>query len=165
MEHKLTRQDTNLLKGLAIVGIILHNFCHMLPRIVAENEYTYHTFKNAQLLGSLRKAYRLSRETGDRRPLSAYAEETFPMLQAELHDLMLAHRTQWMRDYKPQGWEMLAYRYGGAMARLEDAAMAVADYVRGVTDSIPELEEETLPQGANFCFFHSLTSAGAAFHP
>lgn len=53
MEHKLTRQDTNLLKGLAIVGIILHNFCHMLPRIVAENEYTYHTFKNAQLLGSL----------------------------------------------------------------------------------------------------------------
>lgn len=57
MEHKLTRQDTNLLKGLAIVGIILHNFCHMLPRIVAENEYTYHTFKNAQLLGSLEHGY------------------------------------------------------------------------------------------------------------
>jgi peptidoglycan/LPS O-acetylase OafA/YrhL len=57
MEHKLTRQDTNLLKGLAIVAIILHNFCHMLPRIVAENEYTYHTFKNVQLLGSLEHGY------------------------------------------------------------------------------------------------------------
>lgn len=38
---ELSRRDTGVLKGLAILGIILHNFTHWLPYTVKESEYTY----------------------------------------------------------------------------------------------------------------------------
>ena len=38
----LTRRDVAWLKGLAIILIFMHNFCHWLPRCVPENEYTFH---------------------------------------------------------------------------------------------------------------------------
>lgn len=37
----ITRRDTAWLKGIAITLIFLHNYCHWLPRCVAENEYTF----------------------------------------------------------------------------------------------------------------------------
>lgn len=37
----LTRAECNALRGLAILGIVLHNFCHWLNPIVKENEYQY----------------------------------------------------------------------------------------------------------------------------
>ena len=37
----LTRNECNALRGLAIIGIFLHNFCHWLGPIVKENEYQY----------------------------------------------------------------------------------------------------------------------------
>lgn len=39
----LTRNDTAYLKGIAILLIMLHNFCHFLPQSVTENEYTFGT--------------------------------------------------------------------------------------------------------------------------
>ena len=37
----LTRAECNVLRGVAIIGIFLHNFCHWLSPIVKENEYTF----------------------------------------------------------------------------------------------------------------------------
>lgn len=37
----LSKTDTALLKGIAILMIVMHNFCHLLPGSVVENEYTY----------------------------------------------------------------------------------------------------------------------------
>lgn len=37
----LTRTECTALRGLAIMGIFLHNYCHWLPHIVRENEYQY----------------------------------------------------------------------------------------------------------------------------
>lgn len=37
----LTRTECNLLRGLAIIGIVLHNYCHWLPVAVKENEYQF----------------------------------------------------------------------------------------------------------------------------
>lgn len=37
----LTRNECNALRGLAIIGIFLHNYCHWLGPIVKENEYQY----------------------------------------------------------------------------------------------------------------------------
>ena len=34
----LTRAECNALRGVAIIGIFLHNFCHWLPGIIRENE-------------------------------------------------------------------------------------------------------------------------------
>ncbi len=121
-------------------------------------------FDKATLLSDLKAAYLKSKQTGKREILASFVEERLPVLQAEYHDLMLAHREQWMRDYKPQGWEMLAYRYGGMIARLEDAALALSSYIDGDEDTVPELEEAQLPKDSNTHFFASLTSAGASFH-
>lgn len=38
---QLSRTETTALRGLAIGLIILHNFCHWLPRCIDENEYTW----------------------------------------------------------------------------------------------------------------------------
>ncbi len=37
----LTRSECNALRGLAILGIFLHNYCHWLNPVVKENEYQY----------------------------------------------------------------------------------------------------------------------------
>lgn len=37
----LTRSECNALRGLAIIGIFLHNYCHWLGPVVKENEYQY----------------------------------------------------------------------------------------------------------------------------
>ena len=37
----LSRTECNALRGLAIIGIFLHNYCHWLNPIVKENEYQF----------------------------------------------------------------------------------------------------------------------------
>src|SRR3712207_632517 len=46
MEYKmnidlLSRAECNVLRGLAIIGIFLHNYSHWLNPIIKENEYQY----------------------------------------------------------------------------------------------------------------------------
>lgn len=41
MKHQLDLNDIAVLKGFAIMSIILHNFCHLLPDCAVENEYTF----------------------------------------------------------------------------------------------------------------------------
>lgn len=38
---ELTRQDTQQLRGFAILLIIVHNFCHLLPGVLTENEFIW----------------------------------------------------------------------------------------------------------------------------
>ena len=40
-EGLLTRAECNALRGLAILGIFLHNYCHWLGPIVKENEFQF----------------------------------------------------------------------------------------------------------------------------
>lgn len=52
----LSKSDTAFLKGIAILMIVMHNFCHWLPGCVAENEYTFeagriHTYLDYILQG------------------------------------------------------------------------------------------------------------------
>ncbi len=37
----LTRYECNILRGIAILGIFLHNYCHWLNPVVKENEYQF----------------------------------------------------------------------------------------------------------------------------
>lgn len=37
----LTRAECNAMRGLAIIGIFMHNYCHWLNPVVKENEYQY----------------------------------------------------------------------------------------------------------------------------
>ena len=40
-EQLLSRTECNAMRGLAIIGIFLHNYCHWLNPVVKENEYQY----------------------------------------------------------------------------------------------------------------------------
>ena len=37
----LSRTECNALRGMAIIGIFLHNYCHWLGPVVKENEYQF----------------------------------------------------------------------------------------------------------------------------
>lgn len=39
--NTLTRMECDALRGIAIIGIFLHNYCHWLRPVVKENEYQY----------------------------------------------------------------------------------------------------------------------------
>ena len=120
--------------------------------------------KKARLLPKIRIAYTASKRTGDRAPLKQIAAEDIPALRDAYHDLALAHRTLWLRDCKPQGWEMISVRYGGVMGRLEDTALTLSSYANHEMDEIAELEE-VLPEGyMTSGTFFGMTSAGAAFN-
>ena len=41
MRELLTRTECTAMKGIAIIGIMLHNYCHWLKDIVRENEFTW----------------------------------------------------------------------------------------------------------------------------
>lgn len=52
----LSRQECQALRGLAIVAIVLHNYCHFIGPIVKENEYLFSTAHNNMLLDVMRHA-------------------------------------------------------------------------------------------------------------
>lgn len=52
----LTMAESKALRGIAILGIILHNYCHFLGFAVKENEYTFTAAKPVQLLDRLMAA-------------------------------------------------------------------------------------------------------------
>lgn len=47
---RLSKEDSLLLKGIAILLIIIHNFSHAIPGFILENEYTYDLNKSMRLL-------------------------------------------------------------------------------------------------------------------
>ena len=53
MTEPLTREQCNALRGLAIAGIVLHNYCHWLGFAVKENEYRYFADRPAMFMDKL----------------------------------------------------------------------------------------------------------------
>lgn len=49
----LTRDETAAMRGLAIIAIVLHNFCHRLRHIAQQNEYYFNPKNNDALLHAL----------------------------------------------------------------------------------------------------------------
>ena len=56
-----------------------------------------------------------------------------------------AFRNQWYKESKANGFEVQAIRMGGLIMRMQDCHDRLVDYKNGVLDSIPELNEETIP--------------------
>ena len=49
MKELLTRKECTAMRGIAILAIVLHNYCHFIGKIVKENEYQFFTSNNDQL--------------------------------------------------------------------------------------------------------------------
>ena len=60
--------------------------------------------------------------------------------------LYFAFRTQWYHDNKPHGFEIQDIRLGGLIMRMKNCRDTLVAFRSGEITSIPELEEEVLPQ-------------------
>ena len=54
MKELLTRNECTAMRGIAILAIVLHNYCHFISKIVQENEYQFFVSHNEQLLSAIR---------------------------------------------------------------------------------------------------------------
>ncbi len=95
----------------------------------------------ADVLKKLREAY----NTGDKDYIKLTAEKTLPELKEKYITLKEIHKNQWHSTYKPFGFEVISFRYGGVISRLDDVIEKLNDYVSGKIDIIPEFEEKLLP--------------------
>ena len=53
MKEILTRNECSAMRGIAIIAIMLHNYCHFIGKIVKENEYMFQTVNNDRLWHAL----------------------------------------------------------------------------------------------------------------
>ncbi|MFC4100671.1 beta-N-acetylhexosaminidase [Paenibacillus xanthanilyticus] len=89
---------------------------------------------------ALKRAY----DADDKSELARIAHDVLPAISQDVQALRQAHRTQWMRIYKPFGWEVIDIRYGGVVTRLDTAAYRLIEYAEGRLDRIEELEQDRL---------------------
>jgi len=102
------------------------------------------------------------------------ATELLPAIAEAVRELRNAHRIQWLRMFKPFGWEVLDIRYGGVINRLETATYRLLDYVEGRIERIEELEQERLlyssanrfeNKGVGWCsYYYRMASPNVFFH-
>ncbi|RXZ82056.1 beta-N-acetylhexosaminidase [Paenibacillaceae bacterium] len=113
-------------------------------------------------------------DAGDTEKLEEIATTQLPAIAAAVHELRAAHRTQWLRMFKPFGWEVIDIRYGGVVNRLDTASVRIIDYVQGRIGRIEELEQERLvystvnrfnQKGTGWCsYYYRMASPNVFFH-
>ena len=100
------------------------------------------TIIRLKLREKLRKAY----ADKDTDYLSQVAENILPDLKERYISLKNVHKKQWDSVYKPFGFEVISFRYGGLISRTDDYKEAIEKYLSGETEKIAELEETVLTQ-------------------
>ena len=65
-------------------------------------------------------------------------------MAAAIESLRIVWRKLWESTNKPFGFEVIDFRMGGIIARLNTAAERLTAFARGEVEDIPELSSETL---------------------
>lgn len=108
-------------------------------------------------------------DADDRERLADLSDE-IRGLAGNVDELRKLHRTNWLAENKPFGWEAIDIRYGGLLSRLETARQRIHDYLTGAADRLEELEEKRLyydapwvmPEGAlGRGAYHRIVTAGS----
>ncbi len=94
--------------------------------------------------GLLMRELRSRYLAGDKPWLAQAAQEDIPALMEAYKHLRSEHRKIWESEFKRNGWEVLALRYGSVIGRLEDVADSILRYVQGELEHLCELDEEPL---------------------
>ena len=108
--------------------------------------------KKAELRKNLQKAY-LEHDTAY---LRYVAEELLPELAGTMEELRDCHKKQWVSTYKMFGYEVHCFRYGGMIARIQEIAERISQYLSGEIEAIEELEAERIPNGLSYYTVHEL---------
>lgn len=105
----------------------LSDFCYVLEYKVVIGKH-------------LREAYQNKDEQGLRKCLS-----DIKIILKRIEKFEDSYRKQWMKENKPQGYDVTDGRIGYLKNRLKTAYLFTTDYLNKKIDSIPELEEKILP--------------------
>lgn len=123
-----------------------------MERCMAKNDKNYAWYNYAELLYAIAEIKANTRavlygsyKNGDRELLRKVADEYIPQLVGLYEEFTEVHRAQWFSTYKPFGYEVLSYRFGGVIARANDVRRVILDYLSGKIEKIEQLEEEQLP--------------------
>ncbi len=112
-------------------------------RKLPENRRLLFPSKMAEALSlkcDLRRHLVAAYKAKNRKRLKALVEGDLKKLRTTMRQLWKTHRQMWLSTYKPFGWEVIEQRYGATLARLEELADRVIEYLDGSVDSIPEFE-------------------------
>ncbi|MBS1314310.1 MAG: hypothetical protein HP048_03075 [Clostridia bacterium] len=111
-------------------------------------------------LGVLTRRYY---RAGEKAALASLAEKDYTLLLARLEKFYEAYEKFWMTEKKPHGFDVQDARLGGLIRRVKHCRDRLLAYVRGESESIPELEEEILnpfglekPEGIAYNYYNAL---------
>lgn len=100
--------------------------------------------------------------------------EVIPAIALAVEELRLAHRTQWLKMFKPFGWEVLDIRYGGVINRLNTASVRVLAFADKEINRIEELSmsgrhsapsiDLTIEESAGAYHYYRMASPNVFFH-
>lgn len=83
-------------------------------------------------------------QAGDKEGLQALKDELV-FIKEDIRRFYDVFRSQWLREFKGYGFEVMDLRIGGLISRADTVAVMMDDYLEGRTDHIYELEAERLP--------------------
>jgi len=109
------------------------NFTHVINILDA-------AIKKVELRGALLYAY----ATDDRVALRQIAVTMIPAVAAAVAEFDASFRQQWLDCAKPFGLETIQIRNAGVIARLEETALRIQEYLAGDILEIEEIEESML---------------------
>ncbi len=121
--------------------------------------YAAQLFEVIRQKGLIMQEVRARYQAGDKAWFAYLTDEALPALMEEYRTLRDLHRTLWESEFKRNGWEVLALRYGATIGRLEDISHAVSRYVRGELSTLCELEEEPLAPHRSFAGWYKALSS------
>lgn len=106
--------------------------------------YLYLVYKISAQKAELRLELQKNYKEGNRKYMKETAEKALPSLKEKYLELAKLHREQWYETYKPFGFEVMCFRYGGITARIDDVIRTVKDWLEGKINSIEELDAKHL---------------------
>lgn len=132
-------------------GVYYAALAEKIRAIPEKGSFGYLFEKYAALCDVLAVKSELGRKTralyasGDKAGLKALAEEDYVRAIAAIRVFHRAFQAEWFEENKPHGFDVQDIRLGGLLQRLESCRDRLLRYTAGEVDSIPELEEQTLP--------------------
>jgi hypothetical protein len=76
--------------------------------------------------------------------LKDICQHTIPRLCRKITKLKTYHRTLWIKNYKPFGWEALDARYSTLLGLFDHLQFRLWSFLDGDCESLPELEEKPI---------------------
>ena len=106
--------------------------------------YASALFEVIRQKAALMRGLRVRYLAGDREWIEQAAEKDIPALMDAYRALRDKHRAMWESEFKRNGWEVIALRYGAVLGRLDDVSFSLKRWAKGELPALCEMDEEPL---------------------